>query len=176
MGPVDLWDLSGEDQLVIRSAAARYIRLQQVTSAGTIFMPGLGNTKLEWLKNYVEGGGEAGVIMTRFVHTASLVTKILQDLGVADEWIIGTYERLGTGLNLQHKRVLIAWDPPKSRLDWEQAVGRIHRLGQARNQLVYKLIVGSSVDDHAWNHIERKQSTVDMILSWLRGLQGETNE
>jgi SNF2 family DNA or RNA helicase len=171
LGDPDIWDLSGENQLIIRSAGARFTRLQQTASAPTVFKP-CPNIKLDWLKVYVEGGGEPGVILTRFRHTVAAITELLVDLK-SFGWTVGTYEKLGTGHNLQHHRVLIAWDAPKSRLDWEQAVGRIHRIGQERKQLVYRLAIADSIDTHCWTLIDNKNETVNLIISWLRNIQQE---
>jgi SNF2 family DNA or RNA helicase len=175
-GDPDVWDLSGTKQLWIRSAGARFVRLQQTASAPTTFdvYPGKANAKLEWLKQYVDGG-DSCLILTRFRHTAEKIREVVIGKGPAiqPDYTVGTYEKLGIGLNFQHYNIIIMFDPPKSRLDLEQAVGRIERLGQERPMTIIRLAAQDTVDVHSWKHLDNKQATVDLVIAWLRGVMNE---
>lgn len=165
------WNLSSLDSLVIRSAGARFMRLQQVASAPTVFKPELDNSKLDWLEDYLDNSGKPAVILTRFRHTVDCINELVEGKG----FTVGTYETLGEGHNLQHYDTLIAWDAPKSRLDWEQAMGRIRRMGQERPQHVIRLANRDTVDEHCWNLIDKKDNEVNIIVAWLRGVLNGDN-
>lgn len=178
-GSSDTWDLTGNNSLIIRSAGARFIRTQQVTSAPTTFKKGVSNAKLEWFREYLDNGGKPAVVLVRFRHTVQVVEQALEKAG-AKGFIVGVYETLATGLNLQHLDTIIAWDAAPSRLLWEQAVGRIRRMGQERPQQVYRLAATHSefetVDKRAWKNIDRKETNVALVTEWLRGLHERKNK
>jgi SNF2 family DNA or RNA helicase len=162
------WDLSGVNQLIIRGGGPRYIYLSQAASDPSVFkqMAGHGG-KLDWLKEYVEAEGEPALILCRFNHTVEQVTALLSRADLSTKYIVGTYDKLGTGHNFQHLSTLIAWDPPASRLLWEQAVGRINRIGQQKIMHVYRLSAIGTINDNSWLAIDQKQDEVDAILAWL---------
>jgi SNF2 family DNA or RNA helicase len=166
-GTPDTWDLRGGDNsLIIRNAVARFLRLLQVSSAPTVFFKNCENTKREWLLDYLDSGGRPAVIFTRFRHTERVINRTLAERG-ATGFVVGTYQKLGEGQNFQYLDTLIAWDPAPSRLWWEQARYRIHRLGQERPCQIYRLMA-SKVDRRAWRQIDYKETTVEMITDWLR--------
>jgi SNF2 family DNA or RNA helicase len=166
----ELWDLTGVDQLVINSAIARFTRLNQAASAPTVFKAGLDNTKLAWLTDYLDGGQPA-VIMSRFNHTVEKINEVIQAAGREKDFVVGTYGKLSEGHNLQHFDTIIGWDAPQSRLQYEQAYHRIHRIGQTRPQQFIRLVASKTIDVHCWRLIDRKEKDVTLILEWLRGVQ-----
>ena len=168
-GDPDIWDLTGDDKLIIRQAVARFTRLNQVTSAPTVFKPGLPNAKLDWLKEYADGG-TASIIMTRFNHTKDAINDVLVKADRTD-FVVGTYGTLAEGHNLQQYNHIIMWDAPQSRLQYEQAYHRIRRIGQERPQQITRLIAKQTIDERAWKHIDQKDDDVAAILEWLRGLK-----
>lgn len=166
-GPPDVWDLrGGDDSLVIRNAAVRFGRLMQVSSDPTVFFPCEEHAKRGWLLDYLESGGRPAVIFTHYVHTAEQIEHTLQEQG-ATGFTVGTYDKMAEGLNLQAYDTLIAWDPSPSRMKWEQARYRIHRMGQERPCQIYRLMT-SDIDRRAWRQIDFKETTVQMIVAWLR--------
>lgn len=171
-GDPNVWDLSGANQLIIRSAASRFMRLLQVTSAPTVFGGDVTteNSKLEWIEEFLTNNSQSVLIMTRFRHTADLVNKLLVKLGRTD-CMAGTMAALGTGLNLQHYAYMVLVDAPQSRLENEQVEGRINRSGQTKPTFIYRLSATKSIDERAWQLIETKDNEVTLILEFLRGLK-----
>jgi SNF2 family DNA or RNA helicase len=165
-----VWDFTAKppDQLIIKNAISRFTRLHQCASAPGQFIEKTEGAKEEWLRNYVTGGGEPAVILTRYNASVRAIKRILKELGVEKEYLVGTWDKLSTGLNLQHYCILIAWDCTFKRLDREQGIGRIERTGQLRPMTVFDLILGDSVDLDVKEMIDSKQTEVDMVLEWLK--------
>ncbi len=175
-GPADTWDLTGANKLIIRSAASRFLRLLQCTSAPTVFGGDTTteNSKLEWVEEFLNNNPNPVLIMTRFRHTADLVNKLLAKLG-RDDCMAGTTAALGTGFNLQRFNYMVLVDAPTSLLENTQVEGRIHRSGQTKPTFIYRLSAVGSIDDRAWGLINGKGAESDLIMEWLRGLRSDTN-
>lgn len=167
-----IWDFTAgpPKQIVIKNAISRFTRLHQCASApgATPFLAGVEGAKEEWLRDYVEGGGEPAVILTRYNASAAAIRRLLKELGVADQYTVGTWDKLSHGLNLQHYCVLIAWDTTFKRLDWVQGIGRIERTGQTRPMTVFQLLLKDSVDLDVKDMIDNKATDVEMVEKWLR--------
>lgn len=162
------WDLDASaEQLIITSILARITRLHQVASDPTVFQPA-SNIKLEWLKDYLEGGGPPAVIMARYRHSCENIKDLIEEVGRKDEFLVGTYSYLSHGHNLQMYSTLIMYDMWYQRLMYEQAIGRVYRSGQENPVMVYRLICNRSIDQDIRDAIEHKQAAVDMIKGYLR--------
>ncbi|MBU1621778.1 MAG: hypothetical protein KJ604_20170 [Gammaproteobacteria bacterium] len=173
-GDPDVWDLSEGNTLLIHGAGARYVRLQQAASAPTVFKPGISNAKLDWLEDYVNSGGAPALILARFKHTVAVIQAALDKLGAGDQGhIVGTYDMLSESHNFQHLNTMIAWDVPLSRLQWEQAQGRIRRPGQEKPQFYFQLVAEGTVNHRGWLCIDKKQTEIDLILDWLREIKND---
>jgi SNF2 family DNA or RNA helicase len=166
---IDLWAGNiTDDQLVITTAGARFTRLHQVCSDPGVFQQTVESAKVDWLKDYIEGGGEPAVIMSRYRHTVDTISKL-----VGVNYIVGTYSSLSTGHNLQHLHNFIAWDMPYSRLEWEQAMYRLDRVGQTHPVQIYRLQYSGTVDVKVRDLVDKKHSIVMVLNTWLRGLHDE---
>lgn len=169
-------DLSGDARkLIIKSAGARFVRLQQVSSAPTVFKDGVDNVKLDWLKDYVTDGLSPAVIFTRFNHTADVIRQTLDDLG-AEGFIVGTWAKLSEGHNFQHLDTMIAWDLPLYLLEWTQGLGRVDRPGQQASKVTVIRLNASDIDKQLSGMIDGKHDTATAIVNWLRGAMEVTNE
>ena len=172
---VNLWDLKPQDeQLIITTAGARFTRLHQVCSNPGVFQQKVEDAKLQWLRDYIEGGGSPAVILSRYNHTVGGINEVLQELGQGQgqgDYIVGTFASLSTGHNFQHLHTLIAWDMTYSRLEWEQAKARVHRLGQTKPVQILRLGYTGTVDMDVQKLIDNKQEVVQMLNVWLRGLR-----
>jgi len=177
-GLVDL-DALGKSALYIKCAIARYTRLRQTLSDATEFQQTFHQNKFDWLEEYVLNGGDPALIFTSFNTTRKRIEQKLKDL-VAEDYIVGTWERVGTGLNLQHLHVVICWDLPLSYNSYEQGIGRVHRQGQERPTFVYRLISklpkpyrAKTADQKVQKLIDCKAEKNEILLEWLRGIRDE---
>mgnify|MGYP006287030287 FL=1 len=90
--------------------------------------------------------------------------------------ILVTTEIGGEGRNLQFCHQMVNYDLPWNPMKIEQRVGRIHRIGQEREVLIYNLCAANSVEDFILDILDRKINMfemvigeIDMVLGRLRG-------
>ncbi len=75
----------------------------------------------------------------------------------------------GHGLNLQHGGHHMVWlSLPWSLELFEQAVGRLHRSGQARDVWCYVLLTTSTIDHKIWAALRDKRSLSTIALESLK--------
>ncbi len=92
--------------------------------------------------------------------------------------ILVTTELGGEGRNLQFCRRMINYDLPWNPMRIEQRIGRIHRIGQEKEVLIYNLCGAGTVEDYILEILDKKINMfemvigeIDMILGRLRGEQ-----
>lgn len=96
--------------------------------------------------------------------------------GAIDAWNAGKIEVLlahpasaGHGLNLQHGGCRMVWlTLPWSLELYEQAVGRLHRSGQAHDVWCYVLLTHGTIDHKIWTALRDKRSLSDIALEALK--------
>lgn len=96
--------------------------------------------------------------------------------GAIDDWNAGKIEVLlahpasaGHGLNLQHGGCRMVWlTLPWSLELYEQAVGRLHRSGQAHDVWCYVLLTHGTIDHKIWAALRDKRSLSDIALEALK--------
>lgn len=160
-------DLEDEGAKWITNALSRFTVCHRAAS----LPPTDENVKMEWLQEYVESGGAPAVIFTRYIATKDAIIEALHSWlpeEEADKYIVGTYAYMSHGHNLQHLHVVIQWDVSWSRLEFEQAIGRVHRQGQMHPVQVYELQCSNSVDEYIAALVHSKQTTAEMLLQWLK--------
>jgi superfamily II DNA or RNA helicase len=67
----------------------------------------------------------------------------------------------GQGLNIQFARVVILMEPQFKPSTENQAIARVHRMGQGRKVIVHRLIAKDSIDDDLVELIKYKQQIFD---------------
>ena len=78
--------------------------------------------------------------------------------------MIGTIGALGTGVTLSSASVVIFVDHPWTRGVYDQAVDRLHRIGQTSNILIYNLLCKNTIDEKILAIINKKGAMSDMIV------------
>jgi len=75
----------------------------------------------------------------------------------------------GVGITLTAASVMIFYSVSFSLIDYQQAVGRIHRINQTKRCLYIKLIAEGTVDEHIFAAIAQKKSLSDNVVdNWRR--------
>jgi SNF2 family DNA or RNA helicase len=102
--------------------------------------------------------------------------QTLDDPNAIDRWNRGKIELLLAhpksaqfGLNLQFggcKMVFVSL--PWSLVDYEQAVGRLHRSGQRHDVWVYVFITNKTIDETIWAALRDKRSVSDIAMECLK--------
>ena len=96
--------------------------------------------------------------------------------------VLLTTELGGEGRNLQFCRRMINYDLPWNPMRIEQRIGRIHRIGQSREVLIYNLCAAGTLEDYILDILDRKINMfemvvgeIDMIMGRMRGDQDFTD-
>ena len=90
--------------------------------------------------------------------------------------VLVTTEIGGEGRNLQFCHQMINYDLPWNPMKLEQRIGRIHRIGQENEVIIYNFCAAGSVEDYILEILDRKINMfemvigeIDMILGRIRG-------
>lgn len=80
--------------------------------------------------------------------------------------LVGSTERMGTGVNIQHRAVALHHlDCPWRPADVEQREGRILRQGNSYPEVgIYRYVVEGSFDVYMWQTVERKSRFIAQLL------------
>ena len=95
-----------------------------------------------------------------------------------DRDILVTTEIGGEGRNLQFCHQMVNYDLPWNPMKIEQRIGRIHRIGQEKEVMIYNLCAAGSVEDYILEVLDKKINMfemvigeIDMILGRIQGEQ-----
>lgn len=145
------------------------------------------NPKLQWLEDFLEGNEGRIVIFTNFINETVLISELCKKMkrpcciydgshkDLAD-WNI--YENCvaivnvvagGAGLNdFAKTNIAIFFSPPENHIDFEQAKGRIDRIGQTKQPVYYYLQIMNSVEPQIYRALQEGKDFDDrMFESWL---------
>ena len=175
-----------DETAIAQNAAVVTQKLQQM-SAGFIYTGEdarwLSQHKLDRVEEIIEENQRAPTIIwyqyvaerealqRRFPHAVDVKTH-----DVIDAWNAGKIEVLlahpasaGHGLNLQHGGCHMIWlSLPWSLELYEQAVGRLHRSGQARDVWCYVMLTTGTVDERIMAALRDKRSLSDIAMEALK--------
>jgi len=143
------------------------------------------------------------LVFTEFVATQAYITEALESCGYQVACINGQMkveERIaareafrteaqflvstdagGEGINLQFCHVMINYDLPWNPMRLEQRIGRLDRIGQEHDVLVFNMLVEDTVEDRVRQVLERKLALIrqqfgeDKLADILSTLQDDFN-
>lgn len=184
--------LLGDDQITALSAAAVLTKLAQIANG---FAYGedhearwIHDAKLEALNELVGQLGEAGdsaLVFYEFREDADRILKFfdgdytcrkLEGEKDIEDWNNGKIGLLlahpasvGYGLNLQAGGHVIIWYGLTWSLEqYLQANARLHRQGQEKPVLIYRILAKDTVDDQILESLGRKDKTQNSVLEILK--------
>ena len=122
------------------------------------------------------------IIFTEFVATQSYLVKLLKVRGYSTSILNGSMsieernavlqefktetdilistDAGGEGLNLQFSNCIINYDLPWNPMKIEQRIGRVDRIGQQRDVIVYNFILADTVENRVKAVLEEKLSVI----------------
>jgi len=122
------------------------------------------------------------IIFTEFVATQSNLVKLLKDRGYSTSILNGSMsieernavlqefktetdilistDAGGEGLNLQFSNCIINYDLPWNPMKIEQRIGRVDRIGQQKDVIVYNFILADTVENRVKAVLEEKLSVI----------------
>lgn len=157
-----------------------------------------GRGKLAALQRLLQGLPEQAIIFTSFVETQRLLARTLRAQGLEVAELHGRMRREekehqlrcfaekaqllvstdtgSEGRNLQFCRVLINFDLPWNPMRIEQRIGRIHRLGQTREVLIFNFSAQGTVEAHILELLDAKINMFQLIIGELDMILGHLKE
>jgi SNF2 family DNA or RNA helicase len=146
------------------------------------------NSKMRVVEELVRKTPEKIIIFTEFLATQSYIRTRLEQAGVLTLAFDGSLtssrkefvkyefkerpqyqvmvctESGGEGINLQFCNTMINYDLPWNPMRLEQRIGRIHRLGQARDVFIYNLYTQNTVEEHLIRLLSEKVKMFEMVI------------
>lgn len=177
-----------ENPITIQQTLTKMLRFKQLTGSMELLGEGKKSTKLEVLKELLPSilnGTQKAIIFTFFSSMADILErelaeykplKITGDVKGREEIIKKFNENpehrifISTsagqyGLNLQSASVLFHYDNEWSLAKMEQRVGRLHRIQQKENVLIYYLTARNTIDEYIKKVLFKKQELSNKLLS-----------
>ncbi len=90
--------------------------------------------------------------------------------------ILVTTEIGGEGRNLQFCHQLINYDLPWNPMKIEQRIGRIHRLGQQNEVMIYNFCAAESIEEHILDILDRKINMFEMVIGEIDMILGRVRD
>lgn len=140
--------------------------------------------KLLWLTDFLEGTNENVVIFTNYVREVTEIKRIIKNKEVYI--VVGNEKKLpnknkdlnntvtlvnytagSEGIELTYATICIFFSPTYSYIQYTQAISRIHRIGQNKKTLYYKLITENTIEKDIYKALKFKKDFNFKI--WERG-------
>ncbi|MBM3707131.1 MAG: ATP-dependent helicase [Actinobacteria bacterium] len=86
--------------------------------------------------------------------------------------ILLTTEIGGEGRNLQFCHQMINYDLPWNPMKIEQRIGRIHRIGQEKEVMIFNLCAAESVEDYILEILDKKINMFEMVIGEIDMILG----
>ena len=93
-----------------------------------------------------------------------------------DKDILLTTEIGGEGRNLQFCHQMLNYDLPWNPMKIEQRIGRIHRIGQEQEVMIYNLCAAGSVEDYILEILDKKINMFEMVIGEIDMILGRIKE
>lgn len=90
--------------------------------------------------------------------------------------VLLTTEIGGEGRNLQFCCRMINYDLPWNPMRIEQRIGRIHRIGQTREVMIYNLCAAETVEDYILDILDRKINMFEMVIGEIDMIIGRMRD
>ena len=82
----------------------------------------------------------------------------------------------GEGRNLQFCNTLVNFDLPWNPMAIEQRIGRLHRIGQAREVFVFNLVVRDTIEEQVLRILDEKINMFELVVGEIGSILGELEE
>ncbi len=141
---------------------------------------------------------EKVIVFTHFRRTLDLLAERLRGMGVdfvayhgqldtaAKQAAIEDFQKranvllsteaAGEGRNLQFCRTMVNFDIPWNPMRIEQRVGRIHRVGQAREVRIYNLSARGTVEDYLLQLLDQKLNMFELVIGEMDMILGHLSD
>ena len=90
--------------------------------------------------------------------------------------ILVTTEIGGEGRNLQFCHQMVNYDLPWNPMKIEQRIGRIHRIGQQNEVMIYNLCAAESIEEYILDILDRKINMFEMVIGEIDMILGRIRD
>jgi len=90
--------------------------------------------------------------------------------------ILLTTEIGGEGRNIQFCHQMLNYDLPWNPMKIEQRIGRIHRIGQEQEVMIFNLCAAGSVEDYILEILDKKINMFEMVIGEIDMILGRLEE
>jgi len=181
-----LVELDG-NEFIIENALTMLTRLQQIASDPTLIgIEGTGSGKLDWLDDFItDHPGEPTVIFSRFKDWLPPLCQKYKGVlvaGIQDsseyfkagqvDYLFGTIDKMGEGLNLQRAKHAIFLDGHWSATKMTQAIDRVHRMNIKESKNIY-FLKSCREDAAIYTAVDKKWTEHEFLYYYLREAQND---
>ncbi|WP_286170885.1 DEAD/DEAH box helicase [Lentibacillus populi] len=155
-------------------------------------------TKVDELVSILTEFNDKMIVFTKFAATQKYISNVLKDRGfqVAEfhgamrrkekeeqvTWfkeeadVLVSTEVGGEGRNLQFCHGMINYDLPWNPMAIEQRIGRIHRIGQENDVVVYNLAAKDTIEYYILDLLDRKINMFELVVGEVDAILGDLEE
>mgnify|MGYP002396521659 CR=1 FL=1 len=120
---------------------------------------------------------EAGLAHARFEGSLSGPDKDAAIERFRDEVpVLLCTESGGEGRNVQFCNTLINFDLPWNPMAIEQRIGRVHRIGQAREVFIFNLVASNTLESEVLGILDEKINMFELVVGEIDAILGELDE
>jgi SNF2 family DNA or RNA helicase len=103
-----------------------------------------------------------------------IIDKAISDFQKSKEpqIIIGTWQKLGTGITLTKASYMLFIDTPWTSAEFEQSCDRIYRIGTSKSVTIYNLICKDTIDERVRDILDTKEALSDYLVDDAIKTQG----
>lgn len=156
------------------------------------------SSKLLALERILSHTKEKCLIFTEFLGTQSYLAEFLREKGydpLLFHGALSSSEKVevirrfqeegrifistpsgGEGTNLQFCRTIINYDLPWNPMKIEQRIGRIHRIGQTAETLIYNFAAKGTVEHYLLKILDEKLNLFELVVGEAETILGELTE
>lgn len=158
------------------------------------------NAKVNLILDVAKGSGEKMIVFTQFRETQELLSRRLKQEGISnvkfhgqlspgrkrsaieafrgdDVQVMVATDSGSEGLNLQFCHILVNYDLPWNPMRVEQRIGRVHRIGQEReNVVILNLAVADTIEDHVLQILYEKIKLFEVAIGEMDLILSDVNE
>ena len=147
------------------------------------------NTKAEKTMELINSMQEKVIVFTEYRATQEYLLKYFKDHGLIavpyrggmnrgkKDWMMDLFrgraqvmvatEAGGEGINLQFCSNIINFDLPWNPMRVEQRIGRVHRLGQAKDVSIFNLCTLGTIEEHLVHLLHEKINMFELVIGEL---------
>ncbi|MBY0013507.1 DEAD/DEAH box helicase [Paenibacillus typhae] len=147
------------------------------------------NTKAEKTMELIREMNEKVIVFTEYRATQEYLLQYFRDHGLQcvpysggmnrgkKDWMMDLFrgraqvmiatEAGGEGINLQFCHHMINFDLPWNPMRVEQRIGRVHRLGQQNDVVIYNLSTQGTIEEHILHLLHEKINMFEMVIGGL---------